>query len=94
MILGDSTYGWKSNPRLAVQPPRVMLHAEHLVIAHPKSGKELDLRAPLPEDFEVQLAQLRKIAKAAAKAKRLLATPPKRSGKTAPPPYHVHESRT
>jgi 23S rRNA pseudouridine1911/1915/1917 synthase len=36
-----------------------MLHAEHLVLTHPASGKTLDLRAPLPADFETLLAALR-----------------------------------
>ncbi len=59
-ILGDSTYGWKPNPALP-DPPRVMLHAEHLVFAHPKSGKVMDLTAPLPRDFKQVLAALRKL---------------------------------
>jgi 23S rRNA pseudouridine1911/1915/1917 synthase len=65
-ILGDALYGWKANPRLAQQPERVMLHAEHLVLTHPISGKELDLRAPLPKDFQTMMKVLRKAAKAAA----------------------------
>jgi 23S rRNA pseudouridine1911/1915/1917 synthase len=93
IILGDATYGWKPDPRLKVQPARVMLHAEHLVITHPISGKELDLRAPLPEDFKVQIAQLRKISGAAAKAKALLDQPVKSRKKIAAPPHHEHESR-
>lgn len=59
-ILGDALYGWKPDPRLTVQPERVMLHAEHLVLTHPASGKELDLRAPLPKDFNTILKSLRK----------------------------------
>jgi 23S rRNA pseudouridine1911/1915/1917 synthase len=62
-ILVDPLYGWKPNPRLAKQPERVMLHAEHLVIAHPISGRELDLRAPLPKDFLAMMKTLRKAAK-------------------------------
>jgi 23S rRNA pseudouridine1911/1915/1917 synthase len=62
-ILGDPLYGWKPEPRLATQPARVMLHAEHLVLTHPISGKELDLRAPLPDDFEAMVKALRKAAK-------------------------------
>src|SRR5688572_20329082 len=62
-ILGDPLYGWKPDARLAQQPARVMLHAEHLVLTHPVSGKELDLRAPLPEDFLTILKALRKAAK-------------------------------
>ena len=50
-ILGDPLYGWKPDDRLATQPARVMLHAEHLILTHPISGKELDLRAPLPADL-------------------------------------------
>lgn len=59
-ILGDALYGWKPDPRMTVQPERVMLHAEHLVLTHPISGKELDLRAPLPKDFTTILKGLRK----------------------------------
>lgn len=59
-ILGDSLYGWKPDDRMTVQPERVMLHAEHLVLTHPVSGKELDLRAPLPKDFNAILKSLRK----------------------------------
>ena len=59
-ILGDPLYGWKPDPRLARQPERVMLHAEHLVLTHPVSGKELDLRAPLPADFVAMIKVLRK----------------------------------
>jgi 23S rRNA pseudouridine1911/1915/1917 synthase len=62
-ILGDPLYGWKPDDRLASQPERVMLHAEHLVLTHPKSGKELDLRAPLPKDFEKTIKALRAAAR-------------------------------
>ena len=68
VIFGDATYGWKPDVRLATQPARVMLHAEHLVITHPKTGKELDLRAPLPADFAAQLTQLRQLVGREAKA--------------------------
>jgi 23S rRNA pseudouridine1911/1915/1917 synthase len=60
-VLGDETYGWKQDPALPV-PPRVMLHAEHLVFAHPVSAKVLDLRAPLPKDFRQLLGFLRKLS--------------------------------
>jgi 23S rRNA pseudouridine1911/1915/1917 synthase len=69
-----------------------MLHAEHLVFAHPKTGKELDLRAPLPADFEAQLGQLRKVVKADARVQRSVASALARK-KSTPPAYHVHESR-
>lgn len=93
VILGDEVYGWKPDARLAKQPQRVMLHAEHLVVKHPITRKVLDLRAPLPADFEAQLAQLRKIAAAEAKAAALIATPAKPRRKPAAPDYHAHESR-
>jgi 23S rRNA pseudouridine1911/1915/1917 synthase len=93
VVLGDEIYGWKPDARLKQQPERVMLHAEHLVVKHPISGKVLDLRAPLPADFETQLGQLRKLSKAAAKAKALIVTPVKSRKKAGPPPFHVHESR-
>ncbi len=62
-IMGDPLYGWKPDTRVAKQPERVMLHAEHLVLTHPVSGKVLDLRAPLPKDFLALMKELRKAAK-------------------------------
>lgn len=59
ILLGDVVYGWKPNPALPVQPDRVMLHADHLQVRHPITGKSLDLRAPLPEDFASLLESLR-----------------------------------
>ncbi|HVU25235.1 MAG TPA: RluA family pseudouridine synthase [Opitutus sp.] len=59
-LLGDPVYGWKPDPRLAHQPGRVMLHAEHLVLTHPVSGRTLDLRAPLPEDFRAMVKELKR----------------------------------
>lgn len=93
IILGDVTYGWKPDSRLTLQPSRVMLHAEHLVLTHPITGKELDLHAPMPSDFVKLIAHLRKISGAATKAKNLIAHPVKSRKKAVPPPFHVHESR-
>lgn len=62
-ILGDALYGWKPDSRMPLQPERIMLHAEHLVLTHPISGKELDLRAPLPPDFTKLIKSLRKLVK-------------------------------
>ncbi len=50
-ILGDSTYGKIQHRHEGFPIPRVMLHAERLRLAHPITGEELDLRAPLPPDF-------------------------------------------
>ncbi len=60
-LLGDRVYGWKPDPRLIVVPERVMLHAEHLVIVHPVTGKDLDLRAPQPKDFKAVIKGLKKV---------------------------------
>lgn len=68
-LLGDVVYGWKPNARLPMQPSRVMLHAEHLVVTHPVTGRELDLRAPLPKDFESMLKAMRKAVVKPAKPK-------------------------
>jgi len=74
-LLGDGSYGWKADPRLP-RPPRVMLHAEHLVLAHPVTGKTLDLRAPVPKDFKAMGKALRKLyplaSSSAAKPQRKL----------------------
>jgi 23S rRNA pseudouridine1911/1915/1917 synthase len=93
VLLGDSVYGWKPDTRLVKPPDRVMLHAAHLVFQHPISGKTLDLRAPLPPDFEVQLKALRAAAGTAEKARQLAAKPAKPKKKAPPPAYHEHESR-
>lgn len=62
VLLGDPIYGWKADPRLSVQPERVMLHAEHLIVVHPVTKKTLDLKAPLPPDFVAMMKTLRKAA--------------------------------
>ncbi len=59
IILGDLVYGWKPDARMKLQPERVMLHAEHLIVTHPVTGVRLDLRAPLPADFQGLLKALR-----------------------------------
>jgi 23S rRNA pseudouridine1911/1915/1917 synthase len=59
-LLGDKVYGWRPSPSLPT-PPRVMLHAERLVFTHPVSGKPLDLRAPMPRDFEELIRALREL---------------------------------
>ena len=60
ILLGDSAYGWREDLRLTSQPERVMLHAEHIEFLHPITGRAMDLRAPLPKDFEAILKSLRK----------------------------------
>jgi len=58
-ILGDAAYGWKAAPGGAPKPGRVMLHAGRLSLVHPRTGKTIDLRAPLPADFRAQIKALR-----------------------------------
>jgi 23S rRNA pseudouridine1911/1915/1917 synthase len=63
-LLGDRLYGRQADLHLPLKVPRTMLHAEHLVLQHPVTGKVLDLRAPLPPDFAAVLKALRKKPKA------------------------------
>lgn len=93
IVLGDVIYGWKPDSRLKLPPGRVMLHAARLVVTHPITGKTLDFQALPPKDFQGQLTQLRKLTRAAAKAKRLIAEPVKPKKKAGPPPAHVHEKQ-
>ena len=59
-ILGDAIYGWKDSAPLPMRPPRVMLHAEFLRFDHPVTARTLEIRAPLPADFQAMLAALEK----------------------------------
>ena len=59
-ILGDATYGWKDSAPLPMRPPRVMLHAEPLVFHHPVTARQIEVRAPLPDDFRAMIAALEK----------------------------------
>lgn len=93
IILGDEVYGWKPDARLKVQPDRVMLHAEHLVVTHPVTGKVLDLRAPLPKDFAAQLKQLRTVAKKVVQAQARKPSASALQAARAKPTFHVHERR-
>ncbi len=58
-LLGDSAYGWKANSRMKLQPGRVMLHSARIRLAHPKTGKALELKSPLPADFKAQIKALK-----------------------------------
>lgn len=63
VIVGDDIYGWKADGRFPeLKADRVMLHAEHLVVTHPHTGRSLDLRAPLPPDLQALLKTLRPAA--------------------------------
>jgi 23S rRNA pseudouridine1911/1915/1917 synthase len=62
-LVGDLTYGAKQNARVKeltnYAAPRVMLHAKHLSFIHPRTKKEINFEAPLPEDFLAALKFLR-----------------------------------
>jgi 23S rRNA pseudouridine1911/1915/1917 synthase len=58
-LLGDAAYGWKASASLGAKPARVMLHAARLSLAHPATGKILDIKAPLPADFRAQIRALK-----------------------------------
>jgi 23S rRNA pseudouridine1911/1915/1917 synthase len=58
-LLGDSAYGWKANSRMRRDPGRVMLHSARIRLSHPRTGKPMDLRAPLPADFRAQIKALK-----------------------------------
>ncbi len=55
-IAGDAVYG---RPAPALGLSRQFLHAARLRFAHPVSGEELDLQAPLPPDLARALERLR-----------------------------------
>jgi len=55
-VIGDALYGRPAaDKRLTPVPARQMLHAAHLVFAHPVTGAAMDFTAPLPDDFKAQL---------------------------------------
>jgi 23S rRNA pseudouridine1911/1915/1917 synthase len=71
-VLGDPMYGDKNKDNQLVEYlgydrksaadllPRQMLHARELEFVNPVTGKKMNFKAPLPEDFERILGMLRK----------------------------------
>jgi len=57
-IWGDQVYGSPHPLSDDFNPPRQMLHAALLEIAHPLTGELLRLEAPLPEDYLASRKQL------------------------------------
>jgi 23S rRNA pseudouridine1911/1915/1917 synthase len=55
-IGGDLTYGYGGNFIF----PRVMLHAESIAFAHPRTGEYLSFIVPIPQDFSDVLEKLRR----------------------------------
>jgi 23S rRNA pseudouridine1911/1915/1917 synthase len=63
-VLGDRTYGRKTSLRSGqrvIKFDRQMLHACSLKLHHPLSGESLEFTAPLPEDMEKAIEELKKI---------------------------------
>jgi len=57
-VIGDKQYAGTGND-LSLEQPRQMLHAYRLIFPHPKTGKVIRATAPLPNDFNKCLAQLK-----------------------------------
>jgi len=58
-VVGDDTYGGGGGRRLVSLPPkRHFLHAAWLLFKHPVSGKDIDIRSPLPEDLRTALVRV------------------------------------
>ena len=64
-VVGDTLYGAPARiaglPEGAAMLPRNFLHAAHLRLQHPVTGKPLDLDAPLPPELVALLEQLRRL---------------------------------
>lgn len=54
-IIGDPLYG-KGNRRLGAN--RQLLHAEKLILTHPRTGERMEFYCPLPKDFQSILDSL------------------------------------
>lgn len=54
-VVGDLTYG---STRKDIGSPRTFLHASTVELAHPATGEQLRVTAPLPDDLERVLATL------------------------------------
>jgi 23S rRNA pseudouridine1911/1915/1917 synthase len=59
-VVGDRRYGGHRAPFAHLT--RFFLHAEHLALDHPVTGKPLRFDAPLPAELEDVLSQLRATA--------------------------------
>jgi len=57
-VVGDQQYGRARKMRKPIPIKRQMLHAEHLTIEHPRTGKQLKFEAPIPEDMRAVLEVL------------------------------------
>ena len=60
-LLGDPVY--RRGVRQDLDFPRQALHAAELQLAHPRSGKRMHWRAPMPADMKKLLARLRRASR-------------------------------
>jgi 23S rRNA pseudouridine1911/1915/1917 synthase len=71
-VVGDTLYGAPRQERidseLLPELGRNFLHAARIRFAHPRSGKELDIRAPLPADLRAYLEALGRAAQTDSRA--------------------------
>ncbi len=58
-VVGDPVYGHKQYPPTPGVPPRLALHAGHLIFRHPRTGREMEFISPLPPDITRQLTTSR-----------------------------------
>ncbi len=62
-VAGDRQYARGRNlQHLGIDLPRPMLHAYRLHFNHPRSSERIKLEAPLPQDFQLVLTQLRALS--------------------------------
>jgi 23S rRNA pseudouridine1911/1915/1917 synthase len=57
-ILGDAKYGGGGDPATALRLTRPFLHAARLQFVHPRTGAEIDVSDPLPEDLRRALRRI------------------------------------
>ena len=58
-VIGDDTYGGGGGRKLVNLPPkRHFLHAAWLIFRHPASGKDIEIRSPLPADLRTALIHI------------------------------------
>ncbi|MCJ7645886.1 pseudouridine synthase [bacterium] len=61
-IVADDKYaGRKTNRKDREWCPRLFLHAAYLAFAHPKTGKRIELKSPLPKDLEKVLEKIKSL---------------------------------
>jgi len=64
-LIGDTRYGCRHHNQLfnaLLLPLRLLLHANHISFQHPKTGQEISISAPIPDDFQTIIHYLEKNA--------------------------------